>query len=192
MIKGMVTSLVILLGISAFASNPIMNVVNVNELQQATMAQVGPFGLDWKIGEAIDYSLDMGFIQGKMRMEVKTENNEGFWVHQDVDLGFMGQQKIEILFSKVDGRVLKIIANGQEQQLPDPNNMEIVEMKESNVTVPAGTFDCIYARIRDKQQNQESEAWINPSIVPISGMIKTIAPSQFGKITIVMTGFNDL
>ncbi|MCB0421766.1 MAG: hypothetical protein KDD61_12270 [Bdellovibrionales bacterium] len=156
------------------------------------MAQVGPFGLDWKIGEAIDYSLDMGFIQGKMRMEVKTENNEGFWVHQDVDLGFMGQQKIEILFSKVDGRVLKIIANGQEQQLPDPNNMEIVEMKESNVTVPAGTFDCIYARIRDKQQNQESEAWINPSIVPISGMIKTIAPSQFGKITIVMTGFNDL
>lgn len=192
MIKGMITSLILFAGFSAFAANPVMEIVNVNKLQESAMSQVGPLGLDWKIGESIDYNIDMGFISGTMHSEVMSETTDGIWVHQNMDLGFMGKQKIEILFNKVDGRVLKIIANGQEQQVPDASNMELIEMKESSVTVPAGTFDCIYARILNKKENSESEAWLNPSIVPISGMIKTIAPSQFGKVTIVMTGFKDL
>ncbi|MDZ4083100.1 MAG: hypothetical protein U1E10_09200, partial [Bdellovibrionales bacterium] len=83
--------------------------------------------------------------------------------------------------------VKKLLANGQEQSLPDTSNIEIVETKESSITVPAGTFDAIYAKIKDKSNGQIQEAWINPQEVPINGMVKAIADSQMGKITQELT-----
>jgi hypothetical protein len=59
-------------------------------------------------------------------------------------------------------------------------NVEIEEMQEANITVPAGTFDCVYVKIRDLDKDETSEAWINPSEIPISGMLQNKAPSQFG------------
>ena len=192
MIKGMIATAVVFIGLNSFAGNLFLDINNYNSLQRVAMSQVGPLGLDWKVGESVDYTLDMGFIKGTMHTEVRSDTAEGIWMVQDMDLGFMGKQKIEILFNKADGSIKKILANGKEQSLPDASNTEMVEMKESSVTVPAGTFDCIYARILDKKENKETEAWINPSVVPTSGMIKTVAPSQMGKVTVEMTGFNDL
>ena len=56
--------------------------------------------------------------------------------------------------------------------------------------MPAGTFDCLYAKIRDTDKNEESEAWINPDQIPMMGMLKQVAPGQFGKVTLELTAFN--
>ena len=192
MIKGMIATALMFVGLNSYAGNLDIQINNYQALQASTMTQAEPFGLDWKVGEYVDYNINMGFIQGTMHTEVRNETADGIWMVQDMDLGFMGKQKIEILFNKADGSILKIIANGQEQSIPDASSSEIVEMKESSVTVPAGTYDCIFARILDKKENKETQAWINPSIVPTSGMIKTIAPSQMGEVTVEMTGFRDL
>ena len=58
------------------------------------------------------------------------------------------------------------------------------------VTVPAGTFDTIYIKIKDKANNDQiSEQWVNPRDIPLSGMVKSLADSQLGKVTIELTSF---
>ncbi|MCB0364189.1 MAG: hypothetical protein H6624_13815 [Bdellovibrionaceae bacterium] len=156
------------------------------------MGEVGIMGLPWKIGEVANYNLDMGFIKGTAVMRVREEVADGFWLDQDMDLGFMGKQKIEALIDKNTGQILQLIVNGQKQNPPQPGNTEIEETKQDRITVPAGTFDCIYARIKDLDKNQSSEAWINPSIVPIAGMIKQIAPGPMGNVTMELTSFTKL
>lgn len=149
-----------------------------------------PNGLNWTVGDTADYNISAGFISGTMNMLVREENDKGFWVNQDMDLGFAGKQKVEILFDKSSGAVLELRVNGEKQDTPDPGNQEIVETKGTTVTVPAGTFDCLYAKIRDLDKNEDSEAWINPDLIPIVGLLKQLAPSQMGQVKVELTGFN--
>lgn len=143
--------------------------------------------IDWKVGDTGNYSIDMGFVKGTMVMHVREYVAEGPWVEQNIQM--MGQkQKVEILFDKNDGSIITLLVNGEKQEVPK-NNSEIEEMKEAKITVPAGTFDCIYLKIKDLDKNETSEAWINPNIIPISGLIQQKAPSQFGAVTIKLTSF---
>lgn len=158
-------------------------------LVKATVQDVNQ-GLDWTVGDTADYNLNMGFISGTLHSAVREEVDRGFWVQQDANLGPMGEQVIEILYDKNTGQVLEVIANGKKQTPPDPSDMELIEMKEANITVPAGTFDCIYVKVRDNKENKESEGWVNPEQIPVGGMIKTIAPGPFGEIVVELTGFN--
>ncbi|RME16530.1 MAG: hypothetical protein D6797_04360 [Bdellovibrio sp.] len=149
---------------------------------------VAPKGLDWKVGDNADYQIDIGFLKGTMHSTVRNEDARGFWVVQDIDLKIQ-KQKVEILYDKNTGAVLEIIVNGQKQTPPDPSDMELVDMKESHVEVPAGSFDCIYVKVRNKKENKISEAWLNPEEVPIGGLLKTIAQSPIGPVNVQLTAF---
>ena len=141
------------------------------------MDQAHSTGLNWKVGDTNNYSLDMGFLKGKMIMSVKSIAADGIWMTQDVDLGFAGKQKMESLLDPNTGEIKKMLVNGKEQEIPK-QDVDVVEVVEDRITVPAGTFDCIHARLKDKQSNEETNAWINPQEIPISGMLKTVQPSQ--------------
>jgi hypothetical protein len=145
--------------------------------------------LNWKVGDKADYKLSMGFIKGTMNTIVREEIDKGFWVNQDMDLGFMGKQKVEILFDKFTGAVLEMRVNGEKQDAPDPGDVEIIETRGEKVTVPAGTFEALYAKVKETKNNQVSEVWINPDVVPINGMIKTLSNSQMGKVTVELTAY---
>ncbi|HND86173.1 MAG TPA: hypothetical protein PLU50_10210, partial [Pseudobdellovibrionaceae bacterium] len=110
------------------------------------------------------------------------------WIDQDVDLGFAGKQNASMLIDQNTGEIKKMLVNGKEQSVPK-QDIEVIEVKEDKITVPAGTFECIHARLRDKGQNQEINSWINPQQIPLSGMLKTIQPSQFGNVTILLKSF---
>lgn len=154
----------------------------------AVQSQVSTMGLKWKVGDKADYSISIGgFINGTSKSFVREDNGTEIWIQQDMDLGFAGKQKIEILFDKATGQVKKLLAEGKEQAIPDASNMEVVETKEDQVTVPAGTFKAIYAKIKNKSDNTIQEAWINPQEIPINGMAKALADSQFGKVTQELT-----
>jgi hypothetical protein len=147
--------------------------------------------LPWTVGESADYNMDAGFIQGTVHMFVREQNDQGFWIQQDMDLGMLGKQKVEVLYDKNNGQVLQMLVNGEAQTPPDPSNTEIVETKNDHITVPKGEFDCMYVKLHDKKENTDSQAWIT-QVVPISGMLKSIAPSQFGDVTIELTDFVNL
>ncbi len=150
-------------------------------------SNVRALALKWKVGDKASYKMSGGIINGTAEMYVREDNGSEIWVQQDMNLGFLGQQKVEILYDKATGQVKKILANGQEQQLPNQNDIEVLETKEDRVTVPAGTFDAIYAKVKDKKNNQIQEAWLNPKEVPINGLLKTISDSQMGKISLELT-----
>ena len=70
-----------------------------------------------------------------MRMFVREFVDEGIWMEQNSEIA--GQSsKVEILFSR-EGQILRIIADGQEQQVEEPGETEIIENRR-NHQVPAG------------------------------------------------------
>ncbi len=187
MFKALIAALGLAVSVNAVAA-PTVSEALVQVQLPAIMEQAQTQGLDWKVGDQANYELNMGFIKGTMVMSVASIVAEGIWMNQDLDLGFAGKQKMETLLDPNTGEIKKMLVNGKEQEVPK-QDVEVLEMKEDRITVPAGTFDCIHARIKDKTQNQEVNAWMNPGLVPMSGMIKQVAPSQLGQVTISLKSF---
>jgi hypothetical protein len=183
---GLAAAAILALGTQANAST----LVDASKLQMQTMAQAQLTGLNWTVGDQADYKVSIGgFINGTSHNSVSKDEGTSIWMTQDMDLGFAGKQLIEVQFEKATGKILKMLVGGKEQQVPDASDVEVVEMHEDNVTVPAGSFPCIYAKIKSKKDNSIQEAWINPQVVPMSGLLKALADSQFGKVTQEATAF---
>ena len=190
MLKGIIFGAMFAVSSFAVAAPTFVDVViGINHAQ--IMDQAHTMGLNWKVGESNNYSIDMGFIKGTMIMSVKEIAADGIWLDQNIDLGFAGKQSVQSLLDPNTGEIKKMIVNGKEEAVPK-NNSEIVEVKEDHITVPAGTYDCIHARLKDKDTNKESNAWINPQLIPISGMLKAVQPSQLGDVTILLTSFKKM
>jgi hypothetical protein len=158
--------------------------------QANIMAEAHTQGLDWKVGDENDYNLDIGgFIKGSMVMKCREIAADGLWIDQNMDLGFAGKQNASMLIDPNTGEIKKMLVNGKEQQIPK-QNVEVVEVTEDHITVPAGTFDCVHARLKDKDSGEETNAWINPQLIPLSGMLKTLQPSQMGQVTVELKSFH--
>lgn len=157
-----------------------VSAINTQDIRPASM-------LNWTVGSTADYNINMGFISGTMHSQVREETAVGFWIQQDMEL--MGAQKVEAHINKDTGEVIELLVNGEKQDPPKNDNMEIVESRREKVTVPKGEFDAVYVLMRDKTKNEDTKIWINPGIVPIGGMIKTIAPGPIGEVTVELTDF---
>jgi hypothetical protein len=189
MFKAIIAALGLAMTVQAKAAPTVFDVIR-NTQSSAIMSQARTQALDWKVGDENDYNLDMGgFIKGSMVMKCREVAADGIWIDQDMDLGFAGKQQASMLIDPNTGEVKKMLVGGKEQQVPK-QNVEVISVTEDNITVPAGTFDCIHAVIKDKDKNEETNAWINPEKIPLSGMLKTIQPSQFGEVHVELKSFN--
>lgn len=188
MFKSLIVAASMVVAVSANAYNTVAESLFASQQTQIQAAVVTQ-GLNWKVGQENNYKLNMGgFINGTMKMSVREITADGIWMVQDVDL-MIQKQKIEALIDANTGAVKKMLVNGKEQQ-PPKSDFEVVEQKEDHITVPAGSFDTIYIKVKDKANNgQISEQWVNPRDIPLSGMAKSLADSQLGKVTIELTSF---
>lgn len=185
--KNLIAMALLLVGVQSHAA---YEDVALNVVKSVAPKAVSPLAvLNWKVNDNADYSLKGGMLNGTLHMFVREETNKGYWVQQDVDLGFMGKQKVEAHYDKSNGQVLELLINGEKQQLPSQDDMEVVESRRESVTVPKGTFDAIYLKLRDKKKNQDSQLWVNPSQIPIAGMLKTVSATQMGDMTLELTNF---
>lgn len=184
MLKSVFVSMVVLFSSTVFA-NPIQ------ELQLAHIKHISQniHRVGFVVGDTADYKLNMGgFINGTMKMSVKSIDADGIWMVQDVDLSFMGKQLMESLIDPATGQVKKLLVNGQEQEVPATPELELIEIIDDTITVPAGSFDCQHIRLLDKSNNSEIKIWSSAD-VSLSGLVKQIAPSQLGQVTTELTGF---
>lgn len=188
MVKAIIATLGLAFAVQAHASTNVFDVINAQQ-RMVIQDQAHTQALNWKVGDESDFSVDMGFIKGTMVMKCREVGADGLWIDQNVDLGFAGKQQMSMLLDPNTGAVKKMIVNGKEQE-PPKQNIEVIEVKEDHITVPAGTFDCIHARLKDKDNNNEINSWLNPQQIPLSGMLKTIQPSQMGDVTIELTTFH--
>lgn len=188
MFKSIVIAAALVLSASAQASNTVAGFLFKPQITQI-QKNIHTFGPNWAVGDECDYKLNMGgFLNGTMKMYVREIGADGMWIVQDVDL-MIQKQKIEMLMDTSTGAIKKVLVDGREQSLPE-SDPEIIEQKEANITVPAGTFQAIYLKLKDNAQNGAiSELWVNPRDIPLSGMLKSIQDSQLGKVTIELTSF---
>ncbi len=184
--KKLFFAMVLCLGTKAVAMDATQAVLEINKSTAMTMTRT--MLVDWKVGDSTTHDLKMGFIKGTMVMNVTEVSDEGIWLEQLMDLGAFGKQNSQILVDPATGEIKKIIVNGQEQQIPE-NNTEIVETAEETITVPAGTFDTIYVKMKDTKTGDISHAWINLESVPVTGMVKTKQPTQFGEAVLELLSF---
>lgn len=159
---------------------------------QKVLAGVVAQGFNFVKGDSANYKLNMGgFINGTMAMLVADVGADGVWIHQDMDLGFMGKQNIQELIDPNTGEIKKMIVNGKEQAPPEAGDIEVIDSKEDTITVPAGTYTCLYIKAKVTQQGQTSnmEQWIDLRDIPVMGLVKTTMDSQMGPVTIELTSF---
>ena len=188
MFKSFIIAATLVVSAAASAHNTVAEAIFASQLPQI-QGSVVAFGLDWKVGQENNYKLNMGgFLNGTMKMYVREIIADGIWMVQDVDLSIQ-KQKIEALLDPNNGQIKKMLVNGKEQEVPKAD-YELVEQKEDKVTVPAGTFEAIYLKIKDNaNKGQISEQWVNPRDIPLSGMLQSKADSQMGKVVVQLTSF---
>lgn len=188
MIRSLTIALMLTLGLNANAN--VFSDLAVQIGHKTVLSQVETLGLNLKKGDSANFTIDMSIIQGTMVMSVYDIVAEGAWIHQDVDMSFAGKQKIEILLDPNTGETKRLIVNGKEEKVPDAGDMEIIETKEETISVPAGSFVCLY--IKAKTKEGEAQQWVNIKEVPVFGMVKAIMQSQFGPVTIELTSFKKM
>jgi len=190
----MFKSLLVVLGLAVSfgaQANPVEALAyDLNQsMMTETLAQ-GPF--DFKVGDTASYKLNIGgFLNGTMVMTVKAVSTDEVTITQVMDM--MGQkQNCEQVMNPNTGEIKKFQCNGQDQDTGSADDIELVETKEDTVKVPAGTFVCMYIKAKQKSSGDFIEQWINPKEVPVVGLVKTIAPSQLGKVTVELTSFKKM
>jgi hypothetical protein len=180
--QALIAMVAFLVTTSAFATTPFETIRAISAKSFAGRAL-----LNWTVGDNANYNVNMGFVQGTMTMTVTTVTTDELWITQDMNLGFLGQQKSETVIDPNTGKIIKVLVNGQEQQLPE-QDLELIEIIDDTVTVPAGTFECQHIRLKDNKSGDEIKVWSNATVA-LSGMVKTIQPGQFGEVTVELTSF---
>lgn len=146
--------------------------------------------LDWRVGDRASYTIAAAVARGTAEQSVRQETSDGFWTLTEIDMGLLGRQKIEILYNKSTGAIRKLLVNGREQQPPDPSDLDVVESRFESVRVPAGEFDSVYSKMRNRRDGKIQEGWSNPQLVPIGGMIKAKGESTVGAVTQELRAFS--
>ena len=185
----LIAILALAFGLGANASTNTINKLMVDTTRQILLTDVETFGLHLKEGDQSSYKLNIGgFINGSMELTVKSVQADEVVINQNMDLGFLGKQNCDETINPNTGEVKKMVCNGQDQK-QDTGDIELIDSKEDTITVPAGTFTCMYIKAKIKKDNSEVEQWVNPKQVPVFGMVKMIAPSQIGKLTVELSSF---
>ncbi len=187
MFKSMILALGFIVSVSANATNLTALAHDINTQILSGVQMQGVF--NWKVGDTTTYNLDMTIIKGTMTMAVKDVQPDAVTFTQDMDMGMAGKQSCEMIINPNTGETKKLTCNGQDQSTGGAGDVTVVDQKEDTVTVPAGTFTCLYIKAQQKKDNSVVEQWINPKLIPVLGMAKTIAPSQFGAVTIVLASY---
>lgn len=175
------------IGLAGVATQARAELLSAQELQALTQTSALNL-INWKVGDRMDYQVSVGFFGkiGAMFKTVSKDEGDALWIHQEIDLKVQ-KQVVDMLISKADGKVLKLIQNGQEAQIPN-DKLEVISQDYGQVTVPAGTFDAIHI-VAKTQQVSKIELWANPSATVMDGALKQIMATQLGEITMELASF---
>jgi hypothetical protein len=144
--------------------------------------------INWKVGDTLEYDVSLGsFPIGNSIKSVTKDEGTAIWLRQEVTA--MNQKEIvDTLLNKADGRILKMVRNGQEQSIPD-NTLEIISQDFTEIRVKAGTFKVIHIVAKTKEI-EKIELWANPRDTAIDGTVKQAVTMQLGNIVMELKKYN--
>ncbi len=154
-----------------------------------TTATVGTMDLiNWKVGDEQDYNITMAAlpIPGTMVKSVTKDEGTAIWVTEDMNM-MIQKSNVQVLINKADGKVLKMIQDGQEKPVPD-DKVTIISQDYTSVTVPAGTFKCVHV-VAKTADVDNLEIWANPKDTVMEGALKELIKTQGQDVTLELTSF---
>jgi hypothetical protein len=190
----LVLTLALVLGVPTFSGSAAASEASLSPVEFAELAQelnlhnLSALDLiNWKVGDTMTYAVSLGGMSlGNSTKSVTKDEGTAIWLKQEVKM-MTQNEVIETLINKADGKVLKMLRNGQEQAIPnDP--LEIISQDSATITVKAGTFQTIHIVAKTKQISK-LEVWVNPRDTAIDGTVKQLVASQFGQIGMELTSF---
>jgi len=144
--------------------------------------------INWKVGDSQNLDIELGGM-GKLGTMVKSATSEegaAIWIKNDADL--MGNKDVtEVLINRADGKVLKMIHNGQPQNVPD-DKIQVISQEQTQLTIPLGTFHCWHIKAKSSQSDK-IEIWTNPMTISLDGNLRVIVGTQYGDMTMTLTAF---
>lgn len=146
--------------------------------------------INWNVGDTANYQVTLAAF-GNVGTVVKSvestdDTQNAVWVKTVETL--QGQtDTTETLMSRTDGKILKLVHNGQEEAIPD-TNVQVVSQDYTQVTVPAGTFKAVHVVVNAQGVNG-IEVWMNPKDTVMDGTLKQLIPTQFGTADLELTSF---
>jgi hypothetical protein len=168
---------------SAAANAGEVSLFSVQEL----VALINPTALiNWKVGDKADYNVGIASMgnMGTMTKSVTSGDDTTLWIEEDMSL--MGQtEKVQIQMNRADGKVLKTIVNGQEQNTPD-DPITVVSQDYTSITVPAGTFKVLHVLAKSASVSK-IEVWANPQAIVMDGAAKQVMATQMGDVSMELT-----
>ena len=105
----------------------------------------GNFIDNWKVGDTTKYNVTYAHIPGTATQRVVTKTEDEAWLRQEINI--MGSKQVVDTLVDSNGSIKKVIVNGKERKLPDPEQVQVIKIEESEVTVPAGTFQAVYTEV---------------------------------------------
>jgi hypothetical protein len=150
---------------------------------QFVKTTLGDGPIHWNVGDRALYKISATAVAGTSEQYVREETPDGYWVHVDVKMGFLGTQQMEMLFDKTNGQIKTLLVNGKEQAPPDTSQLDLIDSHNETITVAAGDFNTVYAKRQNRTNGQVQEAWTDEKDVPMGGMVRAIANSQIGRVT---------
>lgn len=158
-------------------------------LEQFLVQEIVPSNLiNWKVGDSMEYNISMGFFGkiGTSSKSVTKDEGEALWFQQTMKIAGR-TETVEALIRKSDGKIIKLIRNGQEQQIPD-DKIELISQDYTKITVPAGTFDVLHIVAKTKEISK-LEIWSNPPQTVMDGTVKQLLATQLGDMVFELTNF---
>ena len=105
--------------------------------------------LDWKVGDVAEYNVSAGILgKGKMIKTVVEDTGKALWILEDMNIP-SHKETIKKLYNKEDGKILSVVRAGSAQN-PEDSKIEIATQENTQITVPAGTFNVLH--IPENQQ----------------------------------------
>lgn len=144
--------------------------------------------IDWQVGDRLEYTISAGRFGtvGKMEKEVSREIADAIWVDTKMELSGK-QELIETLINRLDGKILKMLRNGKEVEIPN-QEITIIDRKIEKVKVPAGEFEAMHV-IAKSEQVERIEVWTNADKTAMDGTLKQIMSTSLFDLTFELTGF---
>lgn len=143
--------------------------------------------LDWKVGDVAEYNVSAGILgKGKMIKTVVQDTGKALWILEEMNIP-THKETIKKLYNKEDGKVLSVVRSGEAQN-PEDSKIQIITQENTQITVPAGTFNVLHITGKSVK-TPRIELWSNPDATVSDGTIKMIMTSKYYKITSELTKF---
>lgn len=189
--KWMVLASLATISATALAAQPSPNYASIAQNLAFSLNSNAREVLNWKVGDKASYKVayvGLGY-EGTLQEYVASDEGTALWVNEDMEM--MGQsQKSQMLMNKGDGRLLKLLVNGQEQQLPTAGDTQVVSQEMGEITVAAGKFQCVHV-VAKSSAYPKIEVWMNPRDTVMSGLLKQLMTHpQYGDIVMELQSFS--